>query len=308
MNNGTRIKGTIWSWMDSWHGMDASGAAEADASIDWGRALPFVGLHLSALAVFAVGWSATALWVALALYLVRMFAITGFFHRYFSHRSFRANRLWQFVFAFLGSTAAQRGPLWWASHHRHHHSCSDRDGDHHSPGLYGMLWSHVGWIASRACRYPRLGVVRDWARYPELRFLDRFDKLAPLVLIVALYGFGELLTGTSGLQLVVWGFVISTLALWHGTFTINSLAHSWGRRRFVTRDDSRNNWFLALITLGEGWHNNHHFFAGSCRQGFYWWEIDITWYGLRLLALLGIVHDLRPVPARVYEAARGAAL
>ena len=276
-----------------------------DDRIDWGRAIPFIGLHLAALGVLAVGWSPIAVGLAVGLYFLRMFAITAFYHRYFSHRSFKANRAWQFVFALLAGTAAQRGPLWWASHHRHHHSCSDRDGDHHSPGLSGLLWSHLGWIASRACRYPELGVVRDWARFPELRLLDRFDKLAPALLILGLYTLGELLSGTTGAQLVVWGFVISTLALWHGTFTINSLAHSWGQRRFATRDDSRNNWFLALLTLGEGWHNNHHYFAASCRQGFYWWEIDITWYVLRVMAFFGIVSDLRTVPARVYAAAEG---
>jgi stearoyl-CoA desaturase (Delta-9 desaturase) len=301
--------GRLWSWFDSWHGL-SSGSSEPARGIDWWRALPFAGLHLAALAVLAVGWSPIALWVAVSLYLVRMFAITGFYHRYFSHKSFRANRGWQFVFAFLAGTAAQRGPLWWASHHRHHHRCSDREGDHHSPSLRGLIWSHVGWIASRECRYPNLNVVREWLHFPELRFLDRFDKLAPLSLIGLLYASGEFLASfapalqTSGMQLVVWGFVISTLVLWHATFTVNSLAHSWGKRRFATRDDSRNNLFLALITLGEGWHNNHHYFSSSCRQGFFWWEVDVTWYVLRVLARLGVVSDLRPVPARVYTAVR----
>ena len=108
--------------------------------------------------------------------------------------------------------------------------------------------------------------------------------------------------GTSGLQLVVWGFCISTVALWHSTFTINSLAHRFGTRRYATRDDSRNNFWLALLTFGEGWHNNHHHFPVAARQGFYWWEIDIAYYGLRALAAAGIIWDLRAVPAHAREA------
>ena len=134
----------------------------------------------------------------------------------------------------------------------------------------------------------------------------------PVALAVALYAAGEALAHwapslhTNGPQLLVWGFFVSTVVLFHATVTINSLAHRWGRRRFQTRDDSRNNLWLALLTFGEGWHNNHHHFPGSARQGFRWWEIDITWYGLRALQALRIVHDLKPVPAAVMARARSA--
>ncbi len=298
----------LTGWADSWHGAEAWNPS-SNGSIDWIRAIPFVGLHLALPLVLWVGWSPLAVGLAVALYLVRMFAITAFYHRYFSHRAFRTGRIRQFLFAVLGSSAAQRGPIWWASHHRHHHATADCEGDHHSPTLLGLVWSHAGWIVSPACRYPDFDRASDWMKFPELRFLDRFDKFVPVLLIAVLYGAGEYLAGaapqlgTNGLQLVMWGFIISTLCLWHATFTINSLSHYWGKRRFATKDDSRNNLLLAILTLGEGWHNNHHYYAGSCRQGFYWWEADITYLVLHVMSRFGIVADLKPVPARVYEVA-----
>jgi stearoyl-CoA desaturase (delta-9 desaturase) len=248
--------------------------------------------------------------MAAALYFLRMFAITGFYHRYFSHRSFRTSRGFQLLMAVAGSAAAQRGPLWWAAHHRHHHNHSDEEPDHHSPGLKGLIFSHMGWFMTRAGFATNHKYVRDWARYPELRLLDRFDWVVPLLLAVGLFWLGELLAataptlGTSGWQMVVWGFFISTVVLYHATYTINSLAHSWGSQRFKTSDDSRNNLWLALLTMGEGWHNNHHHFPASARQGFYWWEVDLTYYALRVLAWLRVIRDLRPVPKRVLEAGR----
>lgn len=273
--------------------------------IDWLRALPFVILHLGCLAAIWTGVSATALATAAALYAVRMFALTGFYHRYFSHRTFRTSRAVQFLFALVGAACVQRGPLWWAAHHRNHHRHADTALDPHSPGLRGFLWSHVGWFLTPRAFRTDLARVQDLARFPELRLLDRYDTLVPVLLAVALYGFGTVLRDlapglhTSGMQMVAWGFFISTVVLFHATVTINSLAHRFGSRRFDTRDDSRNNLWLALLTFGEGWHNNHHFFPGSARQGFRWWEIDLTWYGLKLMAMLGLVRDLKPVPARV---------
>jgi len=275
--------------------------------IDWLRAIPFIALHLSIASVLFVGWSPTALAVAIALYGLRMFAITGFYHRYFSHKAFRASRPVQFIFAVIGASAVQRGPLWWAAHHRMHHVNADRHGDEHSPRRHGFFWSHMGWFLSRHNFATRLDKIQDFARYPELRFLDRFDTLVPTLLALVLFIAGELLAThlpdleTNGWQLLVWGFVISTVVLYHVTFTINSLAHSLGHRRFATRDDSRNNWVLALFTFGEGWHNNHHFYPGSARQGFTRWELDLTYYLLRVLEKLRLIHDLRPVPQRVLQ-------
>ena len=277
--------------------------------IDWLRILPFIGLHLACLAVFWVGVSWVAVAVFLGSYLLRMFAITAFYHRYFSHRTFKTSRVVQFVFALIGASATQRGPLWWAAHHRHHHKVSDRPEDPHSP-RHGFLWSHMGWFLSRKHFDTDLKQIPDLARYPELRWLDRYDLAVPVAYAAALFGLGALLErlapglGTSGGQLLVWGYFISTVVLIHATLTINSLSHVWGKRRYNTRDDSRNNWFLALITLGEGWHNNHHHYPGSARQGFYWWEVDVSYYVLRAMSLVGLVSDLKPVPDGIRRARR----
>lgn len=276
---------------------------ELSDHIDWVRVLPFVALHLACLGVFLVGVSWTALSVAIALYALRMFAITGFYHRYFSHKAFKTSRLMQFVFALIGATSVQRGPLWWASHHRNHHRHSDSEADFHSPVTRSMLWSHMGWFLTARGFATDRSVIRDLERYPELRWIDRFDTLIPIVLASLLFFFGAWLEatqpqlGTSGPQMLIWGFFVSTVVLFHATVTINSLAHRYGTRRFPTHDNSRNNLWLALLTFGEGWHNNHHHFPGSARQGFRWWEIDLTYYGLRLMSALGLVWDLKPVPA-----------
>jgi len=281
-------------------------AASAPNSIDPWRILPYVFLHAGCLGVIWVGWSWFAVGAAIVLYLVRMFAITAFYHRYFSHRAFRTSRVMQFLFAVLGNSSMQRGPLWWAASHRHHHKHSDEDGDKHSPLQTSFWWSHLGWLF-HAGNFPTdYQKVPDLARYPELVFLNRFDFVVPLVYgaALAVIGWGlEVFApglGTNAGQLFVWGFFISTVVLLHGTLFINSLAHFWGKRRFDNEDDSRNNFLLALITLGEGWHNNHHRYPHSARQGFFWFEVDISYYILRLMQKLRLIHDLRPVPASVY--------
>lgn len=294
-------------WFDA--GAVAPASAVAALRIDWLRALPFIAMHLACLGVFWVGMSPVAVTVAAGLYVVRMFALTGFYHRYFSHRAFRTSRVVQFVFAAIGAASVQRGPLWWAAHHRNHHCHADTELDPHSPTVHGFLWSHAGWFLTPAAFHTDLDRVPDLRRYRELCWLDRYDTAVPVALAVVLYGAGVLLHAllpswrTSGAQMLVWGFFISTVVLFHATVTINSMAHRFGRRRFITSDNSRNNLWLALITFGEGWHNNHHFYPGSARQGFRWWELDLTWYGLRLLAALGLVWDLKPVPAWVQSKA-----
>ena len=300
MLKNSRLMTALRRWFDN---AASDPAATGEASIiDWPRVIPFIGLHLGCLAVLWVGWSAAAVTVAVLLYLGRMFFVTAFYHRYFSHRAFRTSRACQFLFAILGNTAMQRGPLWWAAHHRLHHRHADSEDDVHSPRHHGFFQSHLGWFLCQGNFETRLDNVPDLARYPELRFLDRFDSLVPILFAITLYATGEMLAfwaprlDTNGPQIFVWGFCISTIVLFHATFTVNSLAHRVGSRRYNTRDDSRNNLWLALLTLGEGWHNNHHHFPGSARQGFYWWEIDITYYLLCLLQSLGLVHGLRPVP------------
>jgi len=296
-------------WFDA-EAQSESRHPDAPNRINWLRCLPFIGLHLACFAVLFTGWSSVALLVCLAAFWLRMFAITAFYHRYFSHRSYKTGRGWQFVFAVLGNAAAQRGPLWWAAHHRNHHKHSDREDDLHSPLTHGFWWSHVGWFMSHDGFRTDYSVIKDLAKYPELRFLNRFDSLVPACFAMMMYGLGVWIgsvwpeTGVTGLQMLVWGFVISTVLLFHATFTINSLGHVWGSRRFKTKDDSRNNFWLALLTLGEGWHNNHHRFAVSARQGFYWWEIDISYALLKVMSWCGIVSNLNPVPARIREEGR----
>jgi stearoyl-CoA desaturase (Delta-9 desaturase) len=258
---------------------------------------PFWLIHVAAVAgVVAVGFSWSYLGLAIALYYARMFFVTGAYHRYFSHRSYKTSRVFQLVLAFGAQTSLQKGALWWAANHRHHHKHSDQPADLHSP-RHGFWWSHIGWILCRDFERTDLDRIRDMARYPELRFLDRWHLVPPLILALVLFLAG-------GVPALVWGFCVSTVLLWHGTFTINSLSHVFGRRRYPTRDDSTNNAVLALVTMGEGWHNNHHHFMSSAHQGFAWYEIDLTYYVLRLLSVFGLVWDLKKAPRHVVEGRR----
>jgi stearoyl-CoA desaturase (delta-9 desaturase) len=272
------------------------------------RTLPFALIHVACFAAIWTGVSWTAVLVALGMYWLRMFAITGFYHRYFSHRTFKTNRFWQFVFAVIGNMAVQRGALWWAAHHRHHHKYSDEPNDAHSPKQSGFWWSHCFWFTCKANFRTQTESIPDLMKFPELVLLDRFDWAVPVLLGVGMFGLGHGLSvwapqlGTNGWQMFIWGFCISTVITAHATFTINSLCHVWGNRRFETTDTSRNNIWLALLTLGEGWHNNHHHYQSSTRQGFYWYEIDITFYILTAMSWVGIVRDLKSVPDSVLAA------
>ncbi len=304
---------TIRQWFDSDYFAEGPDIVrQRPDKFELRRCLPFVFLHIGCILVFWVGRSWTAIGVAAVLYFVRMFAITGFYHRYFSHRTFRTSRFMQFAFAAIGNCAVQRGALWWAAVHRHHHRHSDEEGDVHSPVQRGFWWSHIGWMTSSRNFPTDYGAIRDLAKFPELVFLNRFDLVVPALFGAALYGAGALLhrcwpgLGVTGGQLFVWGFFVSTTVLLHCTLFINSLAHVFGNRRFETGDDSRNNFFLALLTLGEGWHNNHHRYMGAARQGFYWWEIDLTYYGLKVMSCLGLIWSLHPVPKQIYEEVRTA--
>ncbi len=275
--------------------------------IDWIRTLPFVVLNLSCLFVGWVGFSWVAFTVAVVSYFLRVFFIGAFYHRYFSHRTYKTNRAWQFVFAILGLSAAQRGPLWWASHHRQHHMYADKEIDAHSPVRHGFLWSHFGWFMSIKNYHYNPERIQDLSQYPELVFLDRYDGLVPFIFAVLLFLLGMLLQhvapqlGTNSWQMLIWGFSISTVMVFHTTVSINSLAHQYGKRRFKTEDNSRNSFILALFTLGEGWHNNHHHYPAAARQGFFWWELDITYYVLKLFEKLRIISHVRGVPKSILE-------
>ncbi len=260
-----------------------------------GNVFNFLGItaiHVWTVVAFVRGGTVKLVALAVGLYFLRMFAITAGYHRYFAHRAYRTSRAFQLFLAVLGTTATQKGPLWWASTHRLHHRYSDTERDVHSPARRGFLWSHAGWWMSREHEALRLDQIRDFAGYPELRLVERWSVLGPLGLIALLLAVG-------GFDAFLWGYVVSTCFLLHGTFTINSLSHVFGSRRYATTDTSRNNLLLALITMGEGWHNNHHHYMNSANQGFFWWEVDASFYVLKALEKLGLVWDLRPVPEHV---------
>jgi stearoyl-CoA desaturase (delta-9 desaturase) len=275
--------------------------------VDWVRCIPFIVLHLGCLGVIWVGASPVAVIAAVALYFIRMFAVTGIYHRYFSHKTYSTSRAGQLFLALWGGTTVQRGPLWWAYHHRHHHQHSDEEEDAHSPHIHGFWWSHIGWITSRRNFPTDYTKVKDLVKYPELVFLNRFDAVVPFAFAILTFVAGMALERfapglhTNGWQMLVWAFFISTTFLFHGTSCINSMAHLMGRRRFNTSDDSRNSFILAIITLGEGWHNNHHRYMSATRNGFYWWEIDPTYYGLKFLSWTGLIWGLKPVPQSVLD-------
>jgi stearoyl-CoA desaturase (Delta-9 desaturase) len=298
----------VVQWFDADYAPGGAAAMRNEPDrVDLVRCIPFIILHLGCLGILWVGVSSFAVWTAVALYFIRMFAVTGIYHRYFSHKTYSTSRAGQFFLALWGGTTVQRGPLWWAYHHRHHHQHSDDEEDAHSPHVHGFWWSHIGWITSRRNFPTDYTKVRDLVKYPELVFLNRFDVVVPIVFAAAIYFIGAALEryapglGTNGPQLLVWGFFVSTTALFHGTSCINSMAHLMGRRRFDTTDDSRNSFILAIITLGEGWHNNHHRYQSATRNGFYWWEVDPTYYMLKFLSWTGLIWGLKPVPQSVLE-------
>jgi stearoyl-CoA desaturase (Delta-9 desaturase) len=261
-------------------------AVAPDSKYHYLRSIPFFLIHLAVLGIFFVPFHWYWPVLAVAFYAIRMVIVTAGYHRYFSHRSYKLNRFWQFVMAFAAQSSGQKGVLWWAANHRHHHRYSDQAEDIHSPIWKGIWYSHVGWILSKEYEEYDARSVQDFGKYPELRWLNKYHwvPIATLGTAIALLG---------GVGAFFWVFVLSTVMLYHGSFCINSLAHIWGWRRFETPDRSRNNFILALITMGEGWHNNHHQYMYSCRQGMRWWEVDITFYSLKVLNWLGIVRQIR---------------
>jgi stearoyl-CoA desaturase (delta-9 desaturase) len=264
--------------------------------VSFWRTLPFLSVHLVCVAAFFVGFRWSYLVLCLVMYYVGMFFVTAGYHRYFSHRSFKTSRAFQFVLAFMAQTSAQKGALWWAAHHRHHHRYSDTEEDLHSPLRFGFWWAHLGWILSNKYDRTRTELIADFQRFRELRWLNKYHLVPPVTLATILFLIG-------GWGALVWGFFIRTVMLWHGSFTINSLAHVFGRRRYQTTDTSKNSFLLSLITCGEGWHNNHHHYMAAARQGFFWWEIDFTYYVLKVLSWVRIVWDVRQPPPAILHGA-----
>lgn len=280
--------------------------------ITWRQEIKFVVIHF--LPLFAIYTGATTFdWIMMAVfYFVRMFFVTGFYHRYFSHKSFKTSRWFQFVMAFLAQTSAQKGALWWAANHRIHHKYSDKPEDPHSMKLYGFLYSHMGWILGPDYKGTRMERIPELAKYPELVWLNKYYLLPPVVMGFFAAFLGAMVNGgatgweifpamfsKAGMSTVLIGFFLSTVILYQGTFTINSIMHKFGKPRYQTGDASKNSLWLALITLGEGWHNNHHYYQGSTRQGFFWWEIDITYYLLKVLSWFGLIWDIKEVPHHI---------
>ena len=254
-------------------------------------------MHLACIGIFFTGVQASDIAICLGLFWLRMFGITAGYHRYFAHRAYKTNRVFQFILGFIAQSSLQSGLIWWASKHRDHHKYVDTPKDVHSPREYGFWFAHLGWIFDQKAQQPDLSNVPDLTRYPELVLLDKYHWLPGALMGLTVW----LAAGWSGLLV---GFCLSTVLLWHSTFFINSLAHVYGKQRYLTGDDSRNNWWLALLTLGEGWHNNHHYYMASVRQGFYWWEVDITYYLLKVLQVFGLVRDLKEPPAHIRDGQR----
>lgn len=262
------------------------------------RSIPFVVIHILAIVgVFFVPFAWKWVGLCVAMYYLRMFAITGGYHRYFSHRTYKTSRTFQFLIALLAQSSAQKGAMWWAANHRHHHKFSDAKEDIHSPLQDGFFWSHVGWILCRDNDRTQWELIQDFKKFPELVLLDKYPHIPSVGLALITLALG-------GAPALMWGFFLSTVLLWHGTFTINSLSHVYGTRRYTTTDTSRNNFWLSLLTMGEGWHNNHHTYQSSVKQGFFWYEVDFTYYILKAFSWVGIVWDLRMPPLELLESKR----
>ncbi len=276
-----KILNSLYLWFDS-----SGEIVETSDKIDWLRCSPFIMTHLACIAAFFTEFRLSLLGVLAVTYAFRVFSLTAFYHRYLSHRAFKTSRVVQFIFAFIAASAAQRGPLWWSSNHRHHHKHTDKEADRHSPVVHSFIWSHCGWFLANNSFKTDHTHIKDLCKYPELKFIDQYDVIPPILLCVALYLIG-------GWAYVIWGYFISTVLVYHVTFSVNSICHKIGKQKFDTKDQSRNNWLIALLTFGEGWHNNHHYCPSSARQGRTFWQIDISYQILRILAKLGLVWDLR---------------
>ena len=277
--------------------------------MDWPRSIPFIGMHVGIISLCFVDFSLTALLFGIGFYCIRMLAITGFYHRYFAHRAFKTSRWFQFVGACVGAASVQRGPLWWAAHHRDHHLHSDTESDVHSPTISGFWFSHMGWFMTKEHFDLKEERIRDFSKYPELMFITKYDTVVPALFFALCLAIGWswqfLVPAAEGVwaltigQMIAYSFFASTVVLYHATFCVNSLLHLWGTRPYKTADTSRNNALISIIVFGEGWHNNHHHFQSSARNGFRWWEFDPTFWALKMLSWVGIVWDLKEVPPHI---------
>jgi len=254
-------------------------------------------LHLGCLGVFFVPFDSHAVAIFCGAYLIRGFGVSVIYHRYFAHRTFRTSRVMQFLFGLYGTTTVLGGPLWWAQTHREHHRHADTPDDIHSPRYQGFVYSHCGWFLTHAHRDVDLSKVSDLARFPEMMFLERWGGAFKLLYIGCAYW----LFGVVGL---VWGFFVPTVVVIQMVHWIQSVSHSLGGyRRYPTPDESRNHWLFGVVSMGEGFHHNHHAFPASARLGLLWWEIDVGYYLLVGLAWLRLIRDLRVPVTATYRGA-----
>ena len=257
---------------------------------DWEVLAWMLFMHLGALAaLFTFNWK--AFFVCLFLWwLTGGIGICLGYHRYFTHRSFDTPRWIQYLLAFFGTMAGEAGPIKWVAAHRYHHTYSDdAERDPHSP-RNGFWWSHMSWLFNREEFLAKYDSYKkyapDMAKDPVIRFLDKYHYLSIFMLAALLYALG-------GWPFIAWGIFLRAILVYHSTWLVNSASHVWGYRSFKTEDLSRNNWWVALLTFGEGWHNNHHAFQRSARHGFRWWEVDATYITIRIMGLLGLAHHIQ---------------
>lgn len=248
---------------------------------------PMIAVHVGAIGVlFVAGTWADWITLAVVAYLRGLISTIGY-HRFFAHRSFKTSRVAQFFLASACCANLQQGPMWWAAYHRHHHRYSDEPGDVHSPHHGGFWWAYCGWLFIPL--QPQWEQVRDLRRFPELVLLERFWQIPGILLAVTFWLIG-------GWSLLCIGFCLSAVLSFQLTFVVNTLGHLIGSRRYPTPDHSTNSFLLALMSLGDGWHNNHHHYPHTAQAGFFWWEVDGAFRVIRVFERLGIIWDVRRVP------------
>jgi fatty-acid desaturase len=261
--------------------------------LNWPTTIVLAILHVGAIAaLFMFSWKTLA--VAVFLYwMTTGLGISMGYHRLHTHRSYKVPVFLEYFFAVCGALTLEGGPIFWVATHRIHHQKSDQEGDPHSP-RDGAWWAHVGWLLFGESKHNNTRLMSKYA--PDLakdRFyvwLNNYHWVPMLVLTAVLFAAG-------GLQLVLWGICLRVVVGLHATWLVNSATHLWGSRRFVTRDDSRNNWWVALMTFGEGWHNNHHAHPTSARHGLAWYELDISWIQIKVLKFLGVAKSIHVAKA-----------
>ena len=264
------------------------------SNINWVTAAFMVAFHVLALvALWFFSWQNLA--VALVLHWMAVgFGISLGYHRLHTHRGFKTSKTFEYFLAICGTLTLEGGPIFWVATHRKHHQLSDQDGDPHSP-REGGFWAHMGWILFGDTHHNNTELMGRYA--PDLN-RDRFYRWLNSYHWVPLTTLGLILLATGGWSMVLWGIFLRVVVGLHGTWLVNSATHMWGTRRFETRDDSRNSWWVALLTFGEGWHNNHHAHPVSARHGLAWYEFDISWITLKFFNAIGVVSDLKVAKVR----------